>query len=336
MRTSITDVARAASVTPAVVSRVLNGDPTLRVREATRGRVVAAARKLNYTPSQAARALRQRRSGALGLAVHDLANPVYAEIIIGAQKAAADADYVLLLADVEGLAGGDETFGRAVRGGAIDGLLLQRSGAKSDRQILQAAGAEIPIVLVNDRSATRSSVALDDEAGTRLATEHLIDLGHTRIAHLQLGGPSRSGARIRGWRHALSEAGLTANETWLVYGGPTVDLGYTGMCQLLGAADLPTAVVVGSALAAIGALTAARDVGVRVPHDISVVAFHDLALASHLVPSLTTVAMPLHGLGAAAVNLLLELLAGGTPRHLVLRDPKPHLVQRGSTAPPSA
>jgi LacI family transcriptional regulator len=334
LRVSITDVARHAGVTPAVVSRVLNGDPKLQVRAETRDRVFAAARELDYTPSHAARALRHNRAGALGLAVHDVANPLYGEIILGAQRAAAAAGHVLLLADIDGLARGDETFHRAVHGGAIDGLLLQRAGTASDRKVIATASTRIPTVLLNDRSTTLASVALDDAGGTRLATQHLLDLGHTRVGHLKVGGTQRSGQRVRGWRETLTRAGLSVDPSWLVAGGHTVESGQAGMRELLATAGGLTAVVVGNVLAAIGALTAVREAGLRVPDDLSVIAFHDVVYAAHLVPSLTAVAMPLRELGAAAVSLLLERLGGADPRHVVVRDPDPALVLRGSTAPP--
>jgi LacI family transcriptional regulator len=334
LRVSITDVARRAGVTPAVVSRVLNADPKLQVRAETRDRVLAAARELEYTPSHAARALRQSRSGTLGLAVHDMANPLYGEIILGAQKAAADAGYVLLLADIDGLARRDETFHRAVHGGAIDGLLLQRAGTASDSRIIRTASPRIPMVLLNDRSSTLASVALDDLAGARLATRYLLDLGHTRIAHLRIGGTQRSGSRVRGWRDALHRAGVEPEPAWLVDGGHTVETGVEGMRALLARRPLPTAVMVGNVLAAIGAMTAAREAGLDVPGRLSVIAFHDVLYAAHLVPALTTVAMPLRELGAAAVALLVERLDGGVPRQVVVRDPAPALRVRGSTAPP--
>jgi DNA-binding LacI/PurR family transcriptional regulator len=338
MKVSITDVARQAGVTPAVVSRVLNGDPTLQVRETTRDRVLAAARELDYTPSHAARALRHSRSNAIGLAVHDLANPVYGEIILGAQRAATDAGFVLLLADIDGLVGEDDRFRRALHGGAIDGFLLQRAGTPSDRRVAQAASARIPTVLLNDRSSTFGAVSMDDVAGARVATQHLVELGHTRLAHRRLGGTARSGARVRGWREVLTRAGETPNPDWIVDGGHTVESGQAGMRELLAAfgstRSRPTAVVVANVLAAIGAMTAIREAGLTVPDDLSVIAFHDVVYAAHLTPALTTVAMPLRQLGAAAVTLLLERLQGGPPRQVVVRDPMPRLVVRASTAAP--
>lgn len=337
MRASIADVARAAAVTPAVVSRVLNGDATLRVRAATRERVLAAARELDYAPSHAARALRRNRTNAFGLAVHDMANPLYSEIIAGAQKAATDRGCVLLLADIEALAGGDESFRGILNGGAIDGLLLQRAGTAADRKVARAASARVPTVLLNDRSTRLASVALDDAAGADLATRHLIELGHTRIGHLSVGGTSRSTARTRGWRRALSGAGLAADPRWVVDGGHTIALGYDGMRSLLAglsAAERPSGLVVGNVLAAVGALTATRHAGLTVPGDVSLVAIHDVAFAEHLVPALTTVAMPLREIGAAAVGLLGDLLDGGAVQQVVIGEPAPRLVRRGSAASP--
>jgi DNA-binding LacI/PurR family transcriptional regulator len=333
-RVSITDVARAAEVTVAVVSRVLNADPTLQIRPETRERVLAAARGLDYTPSHAARAMRGGRSYAIGLAVHDISNPVYGGIIRGAQMAATEAGYVLLLADVEALAQGDSTFRRAIHGGAIDGLLLLRAGDSADRRVLRNATQRIPTVLVNDRSTTYASVALDDAAGARLATQHLIDLGHRRIGHLRLGGTARSGARLRGWREALHRAGIAENPCWILDADHLMETGYEAMQRMAALDDLPTGVFVANILAGIGAMSAARDAGLSVPADISIIAYHDLPYAAHLVPALTTVDMPLQKLGASAVTLLLEQLAGAEPRHVVLHDPAPSLVIRSSTARP--
>jgi LacI family transcriptional regulator len=335
-RVSITDVAREAEVTVGVVSRVLNDDPTLQVRPETRERVLAAARILNYTPNHAARAMRAGRSYVIGLAVHDISNPVYGGIILGAQKAATEAGYVLLLADVEALAQGDSTFRRAVNGGAIDGLLLLRAGTSADRRVLREAVPRIATVLVNDRSTTYASVALDDIAGARLATQHLIDLGHRKIGHLRLGGTARSGARLRGWREALHRAGITEDPRWILDADHLIETGYEAMRRLAALDELPTAVFVANVLAGIGAMSAARDAGLSVPGDISMIAYHDVPYAAHLVPALTTVAMPLHELGASGVSLLLERLAGAEPRHVVVHNPAPHLVIRGSTAPPNS
>lgn len=332
MRANMTTVAREAGVTSAVVSRVLSGDTTLRIREETRQRVLAAVERLDYIPNHAARSLRRSRSGAIGLAVHDMSNPLYGEIVQGAQRAAAEAGCALLLADIDSLARGDAAARSTLRGGAIDGLLLQRAGTSEDRRILQAAGKHLPLVLVNDRSRSYASVAFDDVAGSRLATEHLIALGHRDIAHFSVSGTGRSTARAQGWRSAIRDAGLTPGP--LVSSAHTIDSGIVAMRELLAFPHRPTAVFVGNVLTSIGAMTAAKEAGLKIPEDLSIAAYHHLELAAHVTPGLTTVRMPMHEVGAESVQLLLDQLDGGAPRQVVVTDPAPELMVRGSTAPP--
>jgi LacI family transcriptional regulator len=333
---SIVDVARAAGVTPSVVSRLLNEDPALRVRAETRQRVLTAARELEYTPNHAARALRRSRVGTLGLAVLDISNPVYSAIIEGAQHAASTSGYVVLLADVAELARDNDAFGRVVRSGAIDGLLLLRAGNRGDRMVAKIASSQVPTVLINDRSRTLGSVAVDDRAGARLATTHLLELGHRRIAMLRLDGRfSRARDRVTGWQNALAAHGVEPNAEHLVDGGHTAETGHAGMQALLTTRPRPTAVVASSVLAAVGALTAISEAGLSVPDDVSVVGFHDVFFAEHLTPALTVVKLNLRGMGEVAVGSLLEQLDGGPARHVVVTEPAPELVLRDSTAPPA-
>lgn len=332
---SIVEVARAAGVTPGVVSRLLNGDPELRVRPETRERVLAAVRDLEYTPNYAARALRRARVGTLGLAVPGISNPVYNAIVEGAQSAVSERGYVLLLADVLELARDNETFARVMRSGAIDGLIMLRAGSSVDQVVAKVAAERVPTVLVNDRSRTLTSVGVDDRAGARLATEHLIELGHRDIAQLRLDGRfSRARDRIKGWEDALQAAGLEPDPALIVDGGHTSDAGYAGMQRLLAARRPPTAVFAASVLSAVGAITAAREAGLRVPEDLSVVGYHDVFFAQHLTPALTVVRLALHAMGRTAVQVLLDLLDGRPARHVMVTEPGPELVVRGSSGPP--
>lgn len=333
---TVSDVARLAQVSVGVVSRLLNADPTLRVREETKARVHAAVRELNYTPNNAARALRKARSGVIGLAVHDASNPVYSEIIAGAQSEARRAGYAIMLSDVDALATDDQSFQRIVSSGAIDGLLLQRAGTSSDALIARIAAGTIPTVLLNDRTrGSVGSVAIDDYAAARLAVSHLVELGHTRIALLQVDGPqNRTDRRRRGWAEALAEAGVPASEDLIYPGGHTPDGGYRGMERILAAAERPTAVFCANVLSAVGALSAARDAGVDVPGEVSVVGLHDVFLADYLSPRLTVVKLPLFEMGARAVGMVLEQAADRRALHETITDPAPVMVSRASTAPP--
>jgi DNA-binding LacI/PurR family transcriptional regulator len=332
----IVDVAGRAGVAPSVVSRLLNGDPTLRIRPETKARVLAAAEELEYAPNRAARALRGAGAGALGLAVHDIHNPVYGEIIAGAEAAAREQGCVLMLADVDSLASDDDTFRRVVHGGAIDGLMVQRDGFASDQVVTHVAETRVPVVILNERvRPPLSGVAVDDRKAAALATRHLIALGHREVAHLGLGSRnSRARDRQAGWRDAMTGAGLEARPGLVCVGGVRPETGYRGLMELLAGARPPTAVFAGTLLAAVGALTAARDAGLTVPDDLSILGFHDAWFAEHVVPSLTVVRLPLREMGRRAVRLFGERLSGASPRQILVSTPEPELVPRGSTAPP--
>jgi LacI family transcriptional regulator len=332
----IVDVARRAGVAPSVVSRLLNGDPTLRIRPETRARVLAATEELQYAPNHAARALRRSSVGALGLAVRDIHNPVYGEIIAGAEMAARELGCVLMLADVDSLASDDATFRRVVNGGAIDGLMLQRDGHASDRVVTRVAGAHVPLVILNERvRPPLSGVSVDDRRAAAVATGHLLDLGHREVAHLAVGGDnSRARDRQAGWREAMTAAGLDPRADLVRVGGVRPETGYEGMRELLAGSRPPTAVFAGSLLAAVGALTAARAAGLRVPDELSILGFHDSWFAQHVFPPLTVVRLPLREMGQAAVRLLNARSTGGQPEQVAITEPEPELVPRGSTAPP--
>ena len=332
---TVADVARLAQVSPGVVSRLLNGDASLRIRSETKDRVLAAARELDYAPNYAARALRRARSGLIAIGVHDASNPIYSAITEGAEAAATEAGYALMLADVDALAHDDAAFRRIVAGGAIDGLLLQRAGTRSDALIAKIASGSVPTVLLNDHTrGTIGSIAVDDYSAARLATGHLVELGHRRIAFLQVDGPkSRTDRRRRGWEDALRTAGIEPDPRLVAIGGHTPEDGEEGMRYLLEDGGF-TAVFVANILAAVGAISAAREAGVGVPDDLSVVAMHDFALAPHLSPALTTVRLPLREMGARAVGMLLARLDDGVDAsHEVVSTPAPVLVVRGSARP---
>lgn len=333
---TIKDVARHAGVTHAVVSRILNGDTTLRVRPETRARVLAAAAELEYIPHHAAKALRESRAGAIGLAVHDLSNPVYGEVIKGAQEALGAHHSVLMLADAAELHRDASAFRRFVASGAIDALLLLPAGDDSDTEIAREAAAKIPTVLVNERSADYQSVSADEWAAGALAVRHLTGLGHREIGLLHLDGTTRRGQdRIEGHVAGLRELGLELDPRWLRDGGHEPESGRRALLGLAEDGPLPTAVVVHSVQAAVGVLVAAKELGMELPRELSIVGFHDMRFAAYLEPSLTVVRMGLREMGAAAVETAMRLLDGQpVDKHVQVTEPGPVLVARESTAPP--
>ena len=334
---TIADVAHAAKVSTAVVSRVLNADPALRVRDETRARVLAVVEELDYTPSAVARALRRSVAGALCLTVHDLSNPLHAEIMRGAQQRASEAGYVVLLGDAEELACNPSGYRNLLDPRRVDGLVLHPCGADQETELRRLAQGRLPTVISNARlRGVVGSVSLDDRALVRVALAELIRQGHRGIGLLNgVRAAQHARRRERALRIGLEAAGCAYRPEWfLEAGGWDEGAGYEAMAHLLELGSRPTAVVVSNVILAIGALAAARDRSVDVPGELSLIAIHDTWFANHTSPPLTTVASPLSALGAASVDVLLELLGGTPARHIVLRSPAPRLVQRSSCAPP--
>jgi LacI family transcriptional regulator len=331
-KVTLADVATLAQVDRSVVSRVINGDPNLNIRPETRQRVLDTIEKLDYRPNAAARSLRTARAFMFGLFIPDFANPVYAEIIKGAEIAARNLGYALMTASSAAVGLGAEHYIDLLAQGRVDGLLFAGDESGHEFERLRAAG--LPWVLVNRRiEGSRRYVILDDERGSRLAVEHLIALGHRRIGHIA-GPETADTARRRraGYTSAMAGAGLEVDARLIVHADYAPAGGAAAMSTLLAQSEPPTAVLVANVASAVGALHAAHALGVSVPADVSVIAIHDMPLASHLVPALTTVRMPLGELGRRAI----ELLATTAPKDDItetVAEPVDVIV-RESTAPP--
>jgi len=331
-KVTLNDVAMVAGVDRSVVSRVINDDPRLNVRQETRRRVLDAIERLGYRPNAAARSLRTARAYMFGLFIPDFANPVYAEIIKGAEQAANRLGYGLMTASSGGVRLGLQHYLDLVGQSRVDGLLF--AGEESGHELERLRAAAVPWLLVNRSvEGSRRYVVLDDARGSALAVEHLVALGHRRIAHLA-GPESADTARRRraGYTAAMSAAGLRAGARYTAHADYTAEGGAAAMRELLKQRPKPTAVLVANVASAVGALHTLYETGHSVPGDVSVIAIHDMSLAAHLVPALTTVRMPLTELGGRA----LELLAGTRPQDdvtEVVADPV-ELVVRASTGPP--
>ncbi len=335
---TLSQIARMAGVSVSVASRVLNGDPKLRTRPDTRDRVLRAARDLNYTANYAGRALRLARSRTLALIIPDVSSPLFADLLSGATAAAEAEEYTLLIGRSNAITAGSDTVRRLVGEGRVDGFLLQRTDDLSDQALESLVANDARIVLVTSRTpGRRGSVVMDDVAGARLATEHLVSLGHTKVALIG-GVPHSDIARRReqGYALALHEAGLRRRECWVRRLGYSPEAAAAAAESLVTSEPRPTGLVVANVNGAIGALTALRRLGLDVPGDISVVAYHDEWVAEHTWPPLTTVKMPYYEVGVQAVKSLLAQLSGSPPQDVVVREPAPVLVLRSSTAPPPA
>ncbi len=329
----LADVADAAGVGTSIVSRVLNRDPTVSIRPETRERILLAARQLNYRPNALGRGLKLARTMTLGLVVN-LDYGEVGEIVSSVERHAAEADYTTLIADANAFVERGETYGRLLFEGRVDGLLIA-SGLANDDLVRGLRGKGIPFVLLNRRLAgVEPSVTVDDALGARKGVEHLLRLGHRRVGYIA--GPEYADVarrRLKGVRTALREAKLRLGEGQLVHGALAEDAGFDAMETLLAARRPPTAVAIWSPTAAFGALAAAKRHGLRVPEDISIVAFQDIPLAPFFDPPLTTVRMPVREMADRGVDILLRLVNGESAKSVVVRV-RPELLERGSTAPP--
>jgi LacI family transcriptional regulator len=333
---TLADVARTAGVSVSVVSRVLNNDPALRAREETRDRVRQAAVKLAYTPNHAARSLRLSHAETIALVIPDLTNPIFTEVVRGVEDEAEQRHLQVLLGRSERLQPGSDVLRRLVDQGRVDGFILQ---VRDDIDVLEferSMANRLPLVLLHSKGSRRGSVVVDDVAGTLLATEHLLELGHTDIALID-GPPKTQTARRReeGYARAMADAGVRRRSAWVLWEGYFPADGYRAAYELLSRPGRrPTAILVANCNAAIGAMRAARECGVSVPEELSVIAIHDTWVAESMSPGLTTVRMPLYEMGREGVRLLTERLTGIRPRDVVITDPPPILIRRESTGPP--
>jgi LacI family transcriptional regulator len=328
----ISDVAARAGVSPAVVSRVLSSDTTLRVSAATRDRVVTAARELHYVPNHAARSLRTSRTSTVALVVPDVTSAVFAALAAGAESEAASRGFAIVLGRADSLRDDSDWLRRLVGEGRIDGIILQPADVTSADELDALARQETPIVVINSvDDGPLSTIVLDDARGIRIAVQHLRELGHSRVGFVGgLPGSATGTRREAAFRDALAAGGLEVREQWMTAFGYTGDDGRAAVTELRSRGTLPTALVVANLNAALGVLAEIHSQGLRVPADVSIIAMHDVWYADAIWPPITTVRMPLRELGAAAVSLLVD--GPDVREHIMIGTPAPELVVRQSTS----
>ena len=332
---TLRDVAAIAEVDISLVSRVVNRDPSLSILPTTRARIEAAIAQTGYRPNVQARGLRTARTFTVGFLLPEVWSPIYDPIVISAMRRAAEHGYLIVLGSSIEAQFSDRAFEGLLLERRVDGLIVA-SGELSDAgiQAIGTGGAGgAPIVFVNRRvPGVVGSAVVDDTAGAALATNHLIALGHRRLAHL--GGPTgvdTASRRREGFLDAASRAGLPA--TLVEIAGYDAEGGRAAAANVIARDRSVTGLVAANMNVGIGALRAVADAGLRVPDDISVVAIHDHPLAGYLSPALTCVALPLAALGTAAVDLLLARVRGESLRDVMVTG-EIELIRRESTAPP--
>ncbi|MFJ9623483.1 LacI family DNA-binding transcriptional regulator [Streptomyces sp. NPDC101181] len=326
------DVARAAGVSQATVSLVLGGKWPGRVSEATAARVRQSAAELGYRPNLAARSLRLGRTRTALLVVPALTNEFFARVYTGAAAIAAEHDFgVVLYPSPDGTGPARDPFASARA--ALDGVIASSMAADA---LDALRGADLPLVMLDSDPADTGPAAqvnLDIADGMRQVTDHLVALGHRRFLHLASAVDTWTFA-VRA--QALAEALATVPEAGVrtVRAALDVRAGREAVEQALAVAgERPTAIVCDDDILAAGACKAARRLGLRVPDDLSVTGFDDLALATAVEPELTTVALPAERVGERGMEALLAVLED---RPVELDGLPVELVVRGSTAPPPA
>lgn len=324
---TIHDVAKLAGVSKSLVSLVMRDAP--QVSDARRAAVKKAAAELGYRPNAAAKHLVQGRTFVIGVVVADLHNPFYADMVDSIDRAAKAANYRILIGSGFRSPDREASALETLLQLRVDGLILTGSNvAVAD---IEAASRTIPVVLAARSAGSDAvdSVVVDDRAGAVMAVEHLVDLGHRRIAHIHGGEGSGALARRAGYEAAMRQAGLEAHI--ISEPGHHNERGGMDATRLLLASRYrPTAIFASNDLSASGALSVAKDQGLRVPEDLSVIGFDNTSMSRIAAIDLTTIDQCGVEIASRAVSLFLERLDGRTePKRVVV---EPNLVRRSTTA----
>ena len=330
---TIADVARRAGVTTATVSNVLTGRVV--VKEETRERVQKAIAELDFRPNLLARGLAQGKTMTVALIVPTISNPFFAEVVEEAERVADHHDYQLLLCMTHNsVATGERHLERLARRW-VDGFIVL-SMAASTSSVLALAKRGKPVVLGGwnhdeEEAQALPMVNIDFYQAGKLATQHLLDCRHRRIATI-LEMPAQQ-TRLAGYQETLAAAGLAPAPEYIQPGDSSFESGYRAATRLLELPEPPTAIFAGNDWMALGAIEAVTSQGLSVPHDISIVGVDDITLAAHAHPPLTTISIPKREMARATTELLLGYLQRSDrvdePAKILI---DPHLVVRHSTA----
>jgi len=308
---SIKDIARAAGVSHSTVSRAL-GDSSL-VSAETKARIQRLAHDMGYSPDAQARSLVMGRTRTIGVVVTTIADPFIGEIVQAVESTANDHGYTVILVSSNAESDREIKAVEMLRSKRVDGVIVTSSRVGALYQdYLERLG--VPVVLINSHSQQGGvytfAVNVDNRHGGCLATEHLIQLGHRRIAYLT--GPADHSDdldRLAGYRQALAEAGVAFDPALVVQGTGRADGGKRALPVLRALQAPPTAVFCYNDVTAIGLMHAARQAGLSIPGDLAVVGFDDIPFASYIHPPLTTIAQPKLEMGKSAVAMMLALVS---------------------------
>lgn len=340
MSVTIKDIARVVGVSHTTVSRALRGHPA--ISQETVSRVQQIANELGYVPNKAARGLKTRRSGILGVIVRRIVDPFFGEVLDGIEEVLSERDYSLFLAASQRDPVREETIVRLMSERRVDGVIIcSTQVGEEHRQQLEQFG--VPTVLINNQAADDiiHSVYHDDAEGSRQLTRYLIELGHTKIAYLGNAQADRTTEdRKKGYTSEMRRQMLTVPPEYVIDGpNGLADGGRIGTQNFLERSSLPTSIVCYNDVMAIGAMRTLNEAGFRVPEDISVTGFDNIDLAAYVTPPLTTFDQPKYELGRQAALMMLRLLDKRDDDVTILSSDvitlQGKMILRHSTAPPA-
>lgn len=328
-RPTIADLAREAGVSRSTASRALTGRGY--VAAPVRQRISEAADRLGYVPDAVARSLRHQSSRSIGVLISDLRNPFYAELATAAEQRLRSRGYHMIVANSDGLTEEEEEAARLFSASRVPGAIV---APVSSAASVRLSDLGLAVVEVDRRMGDGDAVLLENEAGALEATRHLLGLGHRRIGVL-LGETTWTGAeRLAGHQTALAEAGLHVRDEDVKRSTFSPDDAERATRELLDGSPDVTAIFATNNVLAEGAIGEIQRRGLRIPDDLSVVAFDDVHWMSIVQPGITAVAQPIAEIGRRAADLILDRLAGTAPSGSVVVRLPPTLIIRGSTGAP--
>jgi LacI family transcriptional regulator len=314
-RTTIVDIAEKAGVSKSTVSLVLSGSPLVKAK--TRAKVEAVIDELGYVYNRGAASLRKARSNIVGMVINDLMNPFFAELAVGIERALQGSDYIPFIANTgENPVRQAQVF-RSMREHGATGIIVCPAVGTDVEALADLVSSGLPVVQAMRRvpGLDASAVVPDNRTGGARAVEHLVRLGHRRLAFI--GGYARMSAfqeRSQGFLDGLDRAGLAVPDPVLIEAAPTKAGGVSALAHALALPEPPTALLCFNDIVAVGVVHALAQRGLRAGIDMAVVGFDDIAEAQHMAPALTTVAVDTLGLGEKAAQMLLRQIESGRPR----------------------
>jgi len=316
--TTMDDVARLAGVSTSTVSHVLNG--TRKVNAETRLRVEEAIEQTGYRRNVVARALAAGRTNTVGLSISALTNPYFGSLVHAVERALSDAGYVLIVGDSHDEAESEKRVVDSLLGRKVDGMIVAPAAGSERASLPEIARAGTPLVLI-DRGADIESdqVGPENESSAKALTDHLLDIGHTRVGVVRgLAGISSTTERFDGYVAALSDRGIDLDASLIVDGESNTEAAERGVYALMSGADRPTALVSMNNAMTIGTLKAIRRLGLSIPGDVAFVCYDDFEWSDLFEPKLTAAAQDVETIGATAVELLLRRIQGddGAAQHI--------------------